>query len=349
MAFLDFLPIIGDAVNAVSQSVTNAQNAKENEKNRQWSEHMWHLNNQYNLPVNQIQRFKDAGLNPALAYGQGTSSLSSYSGNQQANRSFEAPKLQMMAEVKRLQNETKVAESTEEMNEAQAYKATAEGNRISTENERLPERIENELKILGFEAHIKELEDFVKERTYNDEIQIIVENMQQEVLETDISVERKKEIIQRVTNLAEEYNNLVKQGKVLEAEKLLKDEMRNTEKSQQTKNLADAYYSKVKASVVPSEIALNRANARKAIADAIKANSDVQRNDAEIVKAANDIEEQLYKGNTERALSIAQIYGSSVIGSIERNFTDVGGKARSKAVTVSQRKKPVKSKSYFKR
>ena len=33
---------------------------------------MWQMQNEYNLPANQMQRFKDAGLNPALMYGQGT-------------------------------------------------------------------------------------------------------------------------------------------------------------------------------------------------------------------------------------------------------------------------------------
>lgn len=31
---------------------------------------MWNMENEYNLPTNQMQRFKDAGLNPNLVYGQ---------------------------------------------------------------------------------------------------------------------------------------------------------------------------------------------------------------------------------------------------------------------------------------
>lgn len=34
---------------------------------------MWNLQNQYNLPSAQMQRFRDAGLNPNLIYGQGSS------------------------------------------------------------------------------------------------------------------------------------------------------------------------------------------------------------------------------------------------------------------------------------
>lgn len=33
----------------------------------------WNMQNEYNLPVNQMARYKDAGLNPNLIYGQGSS------------------------------------------------------------------------------------------------------------------------------------------------------------------------------------------------------------------------------------------------------------------------------------
>lgn len=56
---------------------------KLNKKNRRWQEQMfrlqnqqaianWQLQNQYNSPAAQMQRFRDAGLNPNLIYGQGT-------------------------------------------------------------------------------------------------------------------------------------------------------------------------------------------------------------------------------------------------------------------------------------
>lgn len=39
--------------------------------NRQsnWNREMWELQNEYNLPANQMQRLRDAGLNPNLIYG----------------------------------------------------------------------------------------------------------------------------------------------------------------------------------------------------------------------------------------------------------------------------------------
>lgn len=46
---------------------------------RKYNERMWNLNNEYNTPVAQMQRFSDAGLNPNLIYGQGNSGNSAHS------------------------------------------------------------------------------------------------------------------------------------------------------------------------------------------------------------------------------------------------------------------------------
>ena len=48
-----------------------------NEKNQDFTREMWEKNNEYNKPTMQMQRYKDAGLNPHLIYGQGNSGNSS--------------------------------------------------------------------------------------------------------------------------------------------------------------------------------------------------------------------------------------------------------------------------------
>ena len=39
---------------------------EQNELSRQWNEKVWHMQNEYNLPKNQLARLVDSGLNPAL-------------------------------------------------------------------------------------------------------------------------------------------------------------------------------------------------------------------------------------------------------------------------------------------
>ena len=62
--------VAGAGINAASNNMANKWNRREAEKNRKWQEEMWNKQNNYNLPVNQLQRIKDAGLNPNLVFGQ---------------------------------------------------------------------------------------------------------------------------------------------------------------------------------------------------------------------------------------------------------------------------------------
>ena len=62
--------------NASSQSKENRLNRQfqqaENQKSRDYNTEMWNKNNEYNTIENQMNRFKDAGVNPHLAYQNGS-------------------------------------------------------------------------------------------------------------------------------------------------------------------------------------------------------------------------------------------------------------------------------------
>ena len=57
----------GSTVGGIFQNRANAQLAKEN---REFALDMWNKENEYNLPINQVKRYRDAGLNPALMANQ---------------------------------------------------------------------------------------------------------------------------------------------------------------------------------------------------------------------------------------------------------------------------------------
>lgn len=78
------LSLVGDAVGAASGAVGSVISgifqSRENRKNRefaqqqaqqarQWQIEQWNMENEYNNPTNQMQRYVDAGLNPNLIYG----------------------------------------------------------------------------------------------------------------------------------------------------------------------------------------------------------------------------------------------------------------------------------------
>lgn len=87
MAF-DFGNLTGGAISAIGGYFTNRSNQKvanrlfdkqsafsksEREAQQSWIEKMYERNNSYNSPAAQMQRYKEAGLNPDLIYSQGAS------------------------------------------------------------------------------------------------------------------------------------------------------------------------------------------------------------------------------------------------------------------------------------
>ena len=62
--------------NTASQSRENRLNREfqqaENQKSRDYNTEMWNKNNEYNTITNQMKRFQDAGVNPHLAYQNGS-------------------------------------------------------------------------------------------------------------------------------------------------------------------------------------------------------------------------------------------------------------------------------------
>lgn len=81
---------IAAGVSAASTMGTNAWNAGRTRKQREWMEKMWRMQNAYNTPLSQMSRYREAGLNPALMYGQGTSGNADKIGTYQDSR-MEAP------------------------------------------------------------------------------------------------------------------------------------------------------------------------------------------------------------------------------------------------------------------
>lgn len=71
--------LVSTGLNAIGSIFSNNAQKKENERNREFAEYMydkqydnnikmWNMQNKYNLPKNQIERMKQAGLNPDLIY-----------------------------------------------------------------------------------------------------------------------------------------------------------------------------------------------------------------------------------------------------------------------------------------
>lgn len=94
-----WIPLVGDALNAVSAlggTITNMQmqdraflyNQRMSDQEFIRNSYMWDLQNQYNSPQSQLERIKQAGINPNIAFGSGVSATT---GNNQSRPSYRAP------------------------------------------------------------------------------------------------------------------------------------------------------------------------------------------------------------------------------------------------------------------
>lgn len=71
--------LVGSAINKSSQSSANKQNLELARYQNNWNLQQWNRENDYNSPIQQMLRLKQAGLNPNLVYGNGTTTQSASS------------------------------------------------------------------------------------------------------------------------------------------------------------------------------------------------------------------------------------------------------------------------------
>lgn len=98
---------VSGAINAVanigSSLINNAFQRSENKKAYDRNLAMWNMENEYNHPVQQMARLREAGLNPNMVYGSGATTLAaSTKAAQPANVSF--PQLDILSALNSYQD-----------------------------------------------------------------------------------------------------------------------------------------------------------------------------------------------------------------------------------------------------
>lgn len=160
--------VVGAVVNPIAQYFQNQSDRQFQREmlaaEQAFTREMWNANNNYNAPVKQVERLKEAGLNPALMYGNGADSgLSTLAGNPSVGApNQQAPEINALAmaqvanlnaqakatsdendrkngmfpyEIAAKDTATKLANSATELNKAQVTKVMADaGVAVSTAN-----------------------------------------------------------------------------------------------------------------------------------------------------------------------------------------------------------------------
>lgn len=182
---------------------------------------MLNRQNQWNAPTNQVSMWRQAGISPTAVFGSGnggvglsgtpsgpSSSNPSASGNMDNSQPVRSA---ILSEAKRLQNETKVAASVVDKNEADADAARAAAARdqadADTKNlfrDDLLEGIRLGNVGKGFENRIAEQNAKLKEATTPIEIEKATASLRNLVEDTNLKREQINEILSRI-RLNEEY------------------------------------------------------------------------------------------------------------------------------------------------
>lgn len=242
---------IFSAISGAAQGVGNMiSQAVQNKRNRQFQQNMynqqkadnikfWEMENQYNSPIMQMQRLKDAGLNPNLVYGTGANaqggSIQSpkQSASDQPAVQVQTPNMMDLYNMKKIDAQTALTEQSiknQQANERlttittalQSLAVTAK----TTENEFLRARLENEAKKLvadiGYTA-----EQTRTQKITQDSMQV---GMRKTIQDTIFQAENQKWTVQQ---LAQNLANSVTMNNKMKSELGLTNAKITSEKLQQ--------------------------------------------------------------------------------------------------------------------
>ena len=256
---------------------------------------MLNRQNQWNAPTNQVSMWREAGISPTAVFGSGnggvglsgtpsgpSSSNPSASGNMDNSQ---ATKSAILSEAKRLENETKVANSVAAKNDADAAAARAAAARdqadADTKNlfrDDLLEGIRLGNLGKGFENRIAEQNAKLKEATTPIEIEQAAASLRNIVEDTNLKREQVNEILSRI-RLNEEYVKTegYKRMDLRESANLKNSQAYKTDIEAHTEEMIQDY-----------KVAMAREGVDKIKADTAEAKARAKKVDAEIERIGKE-------------------------------------------------------------
>lgn len=132
--------VLSSAIGAIGQASSNKAISKENEKSREFALDMWNRQNEYNLPINQMERLRQAGLNANLVYGDGATTLAAQAstpsiGTNYGNVGSHFKNLQnLYPQVKALDMQQDLVNSQVEVNDSVVQRNLADAQKTQLES-----------------------------------------------------------------------------------------------------------------------------------------------------------------------------------------------------------------------
>lgn len=246
------------ATNAIMQGVQNRAQRKWNEKmyDKQRADALtdWNAQNAYNSPLQQMQRLKDAGLNPNLVYGNGANAQSAAPPRATDSKSWQptAPRFSGQAvmgayydtQVKQAQIDNLKTQNTVLQREAAMKEIETLNKTISANRSNLKYGIESELRNTSVDIVKQRLKDMQqgydhREGRFNWAAALHLENVDQAALKTDLMRwQRDKENPAELAKLLQSIVNMKQQVIQSESEvNRIKTAIKNAEKDGTLKDL----------------------------------------------------------------------------------------------------------------
>lgn len=266
-----------------------------------WDKQMefWNMQNEYNTPKKQMERFAEAGLNPNLIYGQGTNGNSSFSPTPQMPKTSPY-RLDMSYadEISQLLLQKRALDSDVALKEKQAKTEEAKVQSMAYDNA-----------VKDADAALRRWELAYKENAREDMLKALAEDAKSKQeyarslrLSNDFT---EKANPLRLTNIElqnkeaeQQIQNAVKQGRKIDSETALNYAKVQTERTQQRLNLSSAQLNDIRV------VAQHLANKGQLIENSLNQqtyNTRVSLIEASLNKALVDIENGVKEGRIKDA------------------------------------------------
>jgi hypothetical protein len=193
MAFLDFLPTIGGALNTLWNSTVGMNQSKSLMRYQaQLNQQAIDVQNRYNSPIAQMERLRQAGLNPNLVYGNGVD------GNQSSAASVGSAPRAPQADFDFADSVSNVFRRRQIENET----------RLTAANEQkiLADKLLSQARYLDIMQEVAR-----KDATFDTYVQQARANLEHTQQSIEESRQRVNESVQRVSNLVSQANLLQEQ------------------------------------------------------------------------------------------------------------------------------------------
>lgn len=199
----------GMAGNIWMNARNNRYNREQNEQAYQRNLQMWNLQNAYNLPANQIERLRQAGLNPNLIYGNPDNTAGAPPEKQGAKGERGELDPMAIANAMLMQKQMEQIESQKEVNSATArdLNATSAGKEIDNKMKQFDldhKQQDYDMKVKFFNQQMEESKSIVSEHIAN-----ASEAMSRVKLNENQLDEAKKTFNKRLDILEKEFEKIV--------------------------------------------------------------------------------------------------------------------------------------------